>query len=88
MASTGPLSPRGRGGGVRGPINDTTLTGLELNPRLCLHPVAEGVLDHLHLGHQIGDGDDFILRVAAGDTDMEIRDASFFRNSTTSSTGR
>ena len=40
---------------------------LELDPGLCLHAGPERVFYLLHFGHQVGDLDQFVLGIAAGD---------------------
>src|SRR5205085_12615823 len=44
----------------------------ELDPRLRLDPGTERVLDHGHLGYEIGNFDQLRRRVAAGYDDMQI----------------
>src|SRR5690349_19692970 len=50
----------------------TGFIGSKLDTLLCLDAVAERMLHHLHLGHEIGELDDLVLGVAAGETDVEI----------------
>ena len=61
---------------------------LELYARLRLHARPERMLDLFHLGHEIGDFDQFVLGVAAGDDDVLVRAACRAGRSSTSSSGR
>ena len=48
------------------------LPGLKLHARLRLHAAAERVLDLGHFGDEVGDLDQFVLGVAAGDDDVGV----------------
>ena len=47
--------------------------GLELDPRLRLDALLERMLDLAHLGHEVGEVDELLRRVAARDDDVRAR---------------
>ena len=81
-AATSPPAIRKAGYGVSAPtgrrrarspcrVDDAGSAGAsELDAHLRLHARAERVLDHLHLGDEVGELDQLLLGVAAGDDDM------------------
>ena len=43
---------------------------LEFDTHLRFYTIAEGVLHLRHLGHEVGDLDQFVFRVSSGDNDV------------------